>query len=649
MRTAGITGVLVGVLAGCSSSEVVDGSGCEGCHRPADQAGGLESPHPMAAITCVECHGGDPNQNSVAGAHVANSAGGDLRNLGLSEFVALDPAYRRFVNPSDPTAAVQSCGTGSTCHAAIVDAVSRSVHLTAAGLVNVPRLIQGLDPGPRYALSAVTDPSPDPSLRDAYATFEALPVAPTISASSPVADVVAHTFQKACTGCHLGAYGALGPGRTEQLIPNGCAACHVPYAKDALGQSADPTVNRTEPGHPLRHGIEKVVKDEQCEACHYRSQRIGTQFRGLRELTVADRDRGTENMVLSTEVIHGRPAGSYVIDDDKRDTLDTTPPDVHHQKGLGCVDCHLGADVHGDGHLRAANGATPGVECSDCHGTFEREVAPTNGEFYTSGGTKLARMRKEADGRVVLRGALDGRDHPVTQVTNLRRTPLVTNAHSEARHGQLECYTCHTAWMQNFYLSERILDLRVMERSAGDGQTTPGSVREEHHQVGLENIHLGINGDGKIGTFLFDNTLPSLIVPCDPREEPVGCEMGPDQPIFGKKTIDRALTRTPNGRVALGYYPTFGHTTGGRGHIQPCERCHPRQYEVDPSRPAATFGLGSGAHRWPIAGTSESVDLTRVANELGEALVPFPRPGTKPVPPEVVRASLDYEVILPLR
>lgn len=649
MRFAWVNLALGLIGFGCSSSEVIQGSGCESCHRPADQPGGLEAPHPMAAIACVDCHGGNPNESSVGAAHVPNPTGGDLRNLGWTQLAATDPAYRRFVNPSDPSAATQSCGTGSTCHQAIVEQVARSVHTTGAGVINVPRIIQGLETQPRYAFTAATDPNPDNGAKNQFASLEVLPPAPAVTPASTLSDFVAHSFSKACSGCHLGAYGAIGPGRSQQLLPNGCAACHVPYAKDALGTSADPTVNRTEAGHPLRHSIEKVVKDEQCSACHYRSLRIGTQFRGLREITEADRERGTEHLALSTEVLHGRPAGSYVIDDDTRDTLDTTPPDVHHERGLGCVDCHFGADVHGDGHLPGTAGGAQGIECSDCHGTFERELQPVDGQFRTTGGAVLARLRKEADGRYLLRGALDGLDHPVTQITNLRRTPLVTNAHSEARHGDLECYSCHTAWMQNFYLSERILDLRVMEKSSADGETTPGAVTEVHWVVGLENIHLGINGDGKVGTFLFDNTFPSVIVPCDPRTEPVGCESTPSQPIFGKKVIDRALEWTPNGLLSLGYYPSFAHTVGGRGKIQPCERCHPRQYEVEPARPAAAFGLGSGKWSWSVRGTSDPVDLTRVVDALGAPQVPFPRPGTKPVPPEVVRAALDYEVILPLR
>ena len=194
-----ITCVMSGIALwglGCSSSEVVQGGGCESCHRPADQAGGLETPHPMAAIACVDCHGGNADETSVGAAHVPNPTGGDLRNLGWTQLAGTDPAYRRFVNPSDPSAASQSCGTGSTCHQTIVEQVARSVHTTGAGLINVPRIIQGLEAQPRYAFTAATDPNPDTGARNQFASLEVLSPAAAVTPASSLTAFVATSFSK---------------------------------------------------------------------------------------------------------------------------------------------------------------------------------------------------------------------------------------------------------------------------------------------------------------------------------------------------------------------------------------------------------------------------------------------------------------------
>ena len=64
---------------------------------------------------------------------------------------------------------------------------------------------------------------------------------------------------------------------------SGCAACHVVYANDRQPQhsltyaqygrdgqsiSADPTIDKTETGHPLRHEFTRSIPSSQCMNCH---------------------------------------------------------------------------------------------------------------------------------------------------------------------------------------------------------------------------------------------------------------------------------------------------------------------------------------------------------------------------------------------
>jgi hypothetical protein len=76
------------------------------------------------------------------------------------------------------------------------------------------------------------------------------------------------------------------PGTNDQpgdYRASGCSACHVIYANDRsaehsghysaagnLGQSAtaDPTIPRNEPGHPIRHEFTRSIPSSQCIVCH---------------------------------------------------------------------------------------------------------------------------------------------------------------------------------------------------------------------------------------------------------------------------------------------------------------------------------------------------------------------------------------------
>ena len=64
---------------------------------------------------------------------------------------------------------------------------------------------------------------------------------------------------------------------------SGCSACHVIYANDrdpahsafyaqyghnGLSASADPTISKTEPGHPIKHAFTRAIPSSQCMICH---------------------------------------------------------------------------------------------------------------------------------------------------------------------------------------------------------------------------------------------------------------------------------------------------------------------------------------------------------------------------------------------
>src|SRR5438034_8049705 len=76
------------------------------------------------------------------------------------------------------------------------------------------------------------------------------------------------------------------PGTNDQpgdYRGSGCTACHVVYANDrspehaaqyapfgneGRGTTADPTISKTEPGHPLQHVFTRSIPSTQCITCH---------------------------------------------------------------------------------------------------------------------------------------------------------------------------------------------------------------------------------------------------------------------------------------------------------------------------------------------------------------------------------------------
>lgn len=151
-----------------SDSEATQKSvGCVSCHLDTDQTN--MHGNPAVILGCTDCHGGDPSIVNDAtpneprylaakeSAHVAPRLG-DLWNYPHASanpersFAAIngeDPAFIRFVNPSDYRVARESCGA---CHAQQIEAATRSLMATTAMLWGGGAYNNGLLPFKRYVL-----------------------------------------------------------------------------------------------------------------------------------------------------------------------------------------------------------------------------------------------------------------------------------------------------------------------------------------------------------------------------------------------------------------------------------------------------------------------------------------------------------------
>ena len=244
---------------------------------------------------------------------------------------------------------------------------------------------------------------------------------------------------------------------------SGCASCHVVYANDRdpkhsagyaqyghEGKSitVDPTIDKTQSGHPLRHTFSRAIPTSQCMICHmHQPNMFLNSYLGYtmwdyesdaphmwpaeqqfpdHAATLAVLDRNPEaaaprgkwadveflkgvselNPRLSDTQFadyHGHgwnfravfkrdrdgtlldAAGNAVRDDDP-DKFDKAVhmSSIHADVGMHCVDCHFAQDNHGNGHIYGEVALAVEVDCKDCHGTAQ--ALPN---LYTSGPAAL--------------------------------------------------------------------------------------------------------------------------------------------------------------------------------------------------------------------------------------------------------------------
>ena len=232
---------------------------------------------------------------------------------------------------------------------------------------------------------------------------------------------------------------------------SGCTSCHTVYANDrdpkhsgphaahgheGTSASADPTIRRNEPGHPIRHEFTRAVPSSQCMVCHMHQPNVfvnsyyGTimwdyesdaphmwpkqqKYPGHEE---ARRilDRNPEEAAIrgnwgdpeflknvsklnpklrdtqfadyhghgwNFRAVYKRDRKGTLLDKDGAPVADDDPAkfrkavhltSIHLDRGFHCVDCHFAQDMHGNGHIYGEVAAAVEIDCADCHGTADR-------------------------------------------------------------------------------------------------------------------------------------------------------------------------------------------------------------------------------------------------------------------------------------
>lgn len=631
VRRGGAVLVAIVLLGGCPDEVrevVLHRSNCLVCHAPLDDSGeahGIEDAHPWGdPLSCTDCHGG--SDRVCDGTMTEGSGGGDpvcdgewvydkaqahvgpgdgptyLKNLTNAELDEVDPAYLRFVNPGDYRVLDQTCGP---CHEEAAQLAPRSTMAHTSGELTVARYRAMAQDHPYGIYSAVdlVDPAPDDEDACGVESLEQFAPPPMeVGSTDPATEVSVANAQdlymvKSCLRCHVNDFGE---NRFRgDFRSSGCTACHMSYADDGLSQSADPRISKQTVPHPAKHQLTTAPPTAQCTHCHYRGGRIGISYQGYRES--AGKGLNPETPEVLGQALHGHDANYYLTDEDATNDFDETPPDVHFEAGMHCVDCHLLDEVHGDGHLYADTQCAVTTECEDCHGTV-RERA-----------TLDARRSNliEKDGTLYLQTKVTGLELEVPQTrdtvdpTSPRYNALAELAMGVSEEGwshtdDVECYTCHAGWIPTCYGCHVEVDMTRDKEYQSTGHLTAGFPSGARRWVTLNDLVLMRNSDGKIAPSMPAERFFMTVTAAGGNEE------GDKETLIDTKP--RVFT-FPDGRTLPGFgQRAFNpHTTRRRSQFMACDRCHSVGSADKPTNEVLldiTYGFGS--ERFPQEGCDVS-------------------------------------------
>jgi len=469
---------------------------------------------------CLACHKGmkglipahDPKSIGCASCHLGNPWTLDkmLAHAGMTR------------TPGNLSIVDRTCGT-SNCHGDQAARIHHSLMNTMSGVVAVDKYVFGEngDLNAHYDVAALKHSPADSHLRNL------------------------------CASCHLGQEKEQPGPANEMDRGGGCSACHLRY--DAASEAElHPSAGSAAPEH--HPDISLSIPSVACFGCHSRSGRISTSFEGWHE-TLQDGE--------TARASNSGPGQFRVLADGR--VFARHPADVHAEKGMTCVDCHLASEVMGDGSTPAHEDEAIRISCVDCHAagpSSTKDFAHLDPETQ-----QIAAMRKlnEPMRQFVVTHSctvaypnvyLDSAGRPVVSLINtttLLHPKPMKRVCSADMHKRLECSTCHTAWAPQCITCHTSFDPKGHGFDHLAGKFLRGAWQEQsdHYlddapSLGIERV---VSAQGvdleRVATFV-----PGMILHLDGAG-------GPEH---------------PGARFRRLFAPASAHTTAA--HARDCRSCH---------------------------------------------------------------------------
>ena len=485
---------------------------------------------------CVACHG---EPAGLIGAHAPAAIGCVACHGGDGRTLEAKAAHEGIVlMPGHLADASRSCSQAG-CHAAILPRVENSIMSTMAGVIAINRRVLGEDPGPGIPHVA--------------------------KLGHGVAD--SH-LRELCAGCHLGQSKEVRGPIGEKTQGGGCLACHLEYGAKAADElkrfEAQPKEARAAPRtHPA---LTVNPRNAHCFGCHSRSGRFALGFEGWHEM-------------------QGRPGADEVrgkrvrkLEDGR--TVEFVVADIHHEKGLSCIDCHNANEVMGAGAPVTYKREQQRVGCEDCHAAKLASVSPAGVDPESA---SLLRLRGRSLGLGERMGTTRDGDPLVNVVVSPNGARLVTKHDARSlplkppaaactqdrAHERLSCNTCHTAWAPSCVSCHTQYDPADEGFDHVAQQWGPGTWNETSGRFEAKPPALGVLRGGA-GRGAIDTFVPGMVMTFDRNRE---AGKAPD-------VIFRRL-----------FAKLSAHTT--RREARSCDSCH---------RDPVALGYGAGALRFTARG-----------------------------------------------
>ncbi|MEN8192025.1 MAG: cytochrome b N-terminal domain-containing protein [Bacteroidota bacterium] len=467
---------------------------------------------------CLYCHS---DMEGFSPSHDPEAVGCASCHQGNTFTIEKSLAHSNLIKiPGNLETANLSCGQ-SGCHPGIKERVDKSIMNTMNGVISVNRYIFG-----------------------ETNNFDELHYITNIGKSA--ADT---HLRNLCASCHIGnekfEYGPI----TELSRGGGCNACHLNYTIDAekdlqkLSTShADTSIIKFHPSLDLN------ISNNHCFGCHSRSGRISTNYEGWHETQLKEEE-------MPSDSLH------RLLEDGRVFTF--VEADIHHQRGLECIDCHNSYELMGDGESYAHQEEQSKIMCEDCH--FTHSPNYVNNSDLDSESKKIAKIRGfDFPERKYLITKKDSIPLINTFIEE-DNTPYLIGKNSKKKfnlnppnficiegkvHDRLTCNSCHTAWAPQCVGCHTEFDPNEIGIDHLTGEETKGSWKEWVGEFIAELPTLGVMVNS-LGEEVIETFVPGMIMTLD-KSKFNGSE---DITIFHRL-----------------FAPTVAHTTSTKGRS--CKSCH---------------------------------------------------------------------------
>ena len=248
-----------------------------------------------------------------------------------------------------------------------------------------------------------------------------------------------------CASCHLGNEKIITGNGAWLERGGGCNACHLYYSGQALESMRRMQSKSAATTTQLHPTIDIRVSNDRCRSCHNRSGRISLNYEGWSETTLKSSE--------VTDSVH-----QSVLPDER--VVEYIQADIHHLKGLACIDCHDSYEIMGNGKHQTHKEDGVNVQCMDCHPTGKpnsvyvaklpdresqmiswlRKIDPENRVIITQKDNyPLLNTEVDSLGSIMLKDKLNGEMHV--------SKPLSSVCTKGKGHNRLSCESCHTSWV----------------------------------------------------------------------------------------------------------------------------------------------------------------------------------------------------------